>query len=118
MFRYFVFDIFIDLAMLMGSVVCIFGYYVVVLFINNMELEQYFKSVSEVIGECLWLLFFWEMYEEDLKLDVVDVCNFSGCLMVGVINVVKFLEFFMEEYFCWVYLDIVGVVFGDLEFIV
>lgn len=49
-----------------------------------------------------------------MKLDVVDIKNFSGCLVVGVIIVVKFFEFFINEYFFWVYFDIVGIVFGDI----
>lgn len=109
-------DVLINLATLTGSAVRTFGYHAAALFSNNDQTAAQMARIGERIGERVWRLPLWDIYEEDLKSDVADVRNFSGKPVAGAIGAAKFLEFFTHDHPNWTHLDIAGVAFGDSEF--
>ena len=106
----------IDLATLTGSAVGTFGYECAALFTNNDDLSKKLQQSGNEIGERLWQLPLWDVYNHDIESEIADVKNYSGKPVAGAISAAKFLEFFTDKHTSWAHLDIAGVAFGDDEF--
>ncbi|MBP7272229.1 MAG: leucyl aminopeptidase [Saprospiraceae bacterium] len=109
-------DTIIDLATLTGSCIQTLGYHAGGLFSNNETLAQALVQVGDNVGERLWRLPLWDVYNEDVKSEVADVKNYSGKPVAGAISAAKFLEIFVDKHEKWAHLDIAGVAFTASEF--
>lgn len=108
-------DFLIDMVILIGVVWVVFGLDFLFFFIDDDELVEDIVVMVEVVVDFLWCLFFWKFYMKYFDSKVVDInyINISGIGFVGLIIVVLFLLWFVENVISWVYFDIYGWNLGD-----
>ena len=111
-------DFTIDVATLTGSAVQTFGYEAAALFTHDDAEAEAFAKTGDAIGERVWRLPLWEVYDKHLRSDVADVKHFHGLPIAGAINAAKFLEYFAADRSRWMHLDIAPVAFAASEFTV
>ncbi|MDO9554694.1 M17 family metallopeptidase [Rhodonellum sp.] len=109
-------DSVIDLATLTGSTVGTFGYECAALFTNDIDLSQNLQKSGESIGERVWPLPLWDVYQPEIESEIADLKNYHGKPFAGAIVAAKFLEAFTENHGSWAHIDIAGTAFGDSEF--
>lgn len=100
-------DAVIDLATLTGACIVALGYSVAGLFSNNDALANKLFTAGERMGEKVWRLPLWDLYDEQIKSDVADVNN-TGGRGAGTITAAKFLEKFIDGHSQWAHIDIAG----------
>lgn len=103
--------IIIDVVMFIGVCVIVLGKYVIGLMSKYDDFVVELFVVGEIMFDCVWCLLLWDDYQIQFELGFVDVVNIGG-KSVGVIIVGCFLLCFIEGQ-CWVYLDIVGIVWDE-----
>lgn len=99
----------IDLATLTGACVVALGFSASGLFSNNDELIKKFKLSAESTSERVWELPLYDYFKEAMKSDVADIRNLStiaGGKYGGACTGAAFLQFFVDEKYPWVHLDI------------
>ncbi|WP_291788577.1 leucyl aminopeptidase family protein [Cecembia sp.] len=106
----------VDFATLTGSAVGTFGYECAALFSKNEVLIQKLMESGDAVGERLWPLPMWDIYQKEMDSEIADIKNFHGKPFAGAITAAKFLECFTGGHASWAHVDIAGTAFGDSEF--
>lgn len=109
-------DTVIDFATLTGSTVGTFGYECAALFSKNEALLRQIQESGAKVGEMVWPLPMWDVYQSEMDSEIADIKNYHGKPYAGAITAAKFLEFFTENHPSWAHIDIAGTAFGDSEF--
>ncbi|PSL01489.1 leucyl aminopeptidase family protein [Cecembia rubra] len=109
-------DTIIDFATLTGSAVGTFGYECAALFSKDDNLLKVLQECGEKVGERVWPLPMWDVYQSEMESEIADIKNYHGKPYAGAITAAKFLEFFTENHPSWAHIDIAGTAFGDSEF--
>jgi leucyl aminopeptidase len=101
----------VDLATLTGACVVALGEDVAGAMSNHQPLCDRVLEASRAVGEDLWQLPMFDLYDDLIKGDVGDIKN-SGGRWGGAISAAKFLERFVAGK-PWVHLDIAGPAFAS-----
>lgn len=104
-------DRLIDLATLTGACVVALGEDVAGAMTNDQALCEQVLAAARAVGEDVWPLPMFELYDELIKGDVADIKN-TGGRWGGAITAAKFLERFVGGK-PWVHLDIAGPAFAS-----
>ncbi|ADG69698.1 Leucyl aminopeptidase [Planctopirus limnophila DSM 3776] len=99
----------VDLATLTGACVVALGEEVAGVFSNHDEWSGQVISAAKTVGEDMWPLPTWDLYDDLIKGDVGDIKN-TGGRWGGAITAAKFLQRFVGGK-PWVHLDIAGPAF-------
>jgi leucyl aminopeptidase len=97
----------IDIATLTGAVIVALGYVSSGLMGNNAALIDGFKKASAKAGEKVWELPLYTEYSDDMKSKVADYRN-SGERSAGSQKGGAFLNFFVQDSYPWIHLDVAG----------
>jgi leucyl aminopeptidase len=100
-------DAVIDMATLTGAVVVALGAVSTGMMGNNASLLEGFKKASSITGEKVWELPLYDEYKEDMRSKVADYRN-SGNREGGSQKGGTFLNFFVQDAYPWIHLDIAG----------
>jgi leucyl aminopeptidase len=104
-------DRIVDLATLTGACVVALGEDVAGAMTNDQALCDQVLGASRAVGEDLWQLPMFDLYDELIKGDVGDIKN-TGGRWGGAISAAKFLQRFVGGK-PWVHLDIAGPAFAS-----
>ena len=104
-------DKIIDLATLTGACVVALGEDVAGAFSNDQSWCDSVMAAASTVGEDLWQLPMWDMFDELIKGDVADIKN-TGGRWGGAITAARFLKRFVADT-PWVHLDIAGPAFAS-----
>ncbi|MEM1070645.1 MAG: leucyl aminopeptidase [Planctomycetota bacterium] len=102
----------VDLATLTGACLVALGTDVVGIMTNDQPLCDSVKTSADQVGEPIWQLPMFELYDEKIKSKVADIKNVGEGRWGGAITAGKFLEAFVADV-PWVHLDIAGPAFAD-----
>src|SRR5262245_54153261 len=83
------------------------------MFGTDTKLKDAVRKAGLRAGERVWEMPLWDEYFEQLKSDVVDMCNIGGC-GGGMITVALFLSKFVGDCF-WIHLDIASTDWSERE---
>lgn len=97
----------IDVATLTGAVIVALGNAASGVMGNNAALLDGFRKASEKIGEKVWELPLYEEYKDDMRSKCADYRN-SGERTAGSQKGGTFLNFFVQDAYPWIHLDIAG----------
>lgn len=100
-------DCVIDIATLTGAVIVALGNTASGVMGNDGALLDGFRRASEKIGEKVWELPLYEEYKEDMRSKCADYRN-SGERTAGSQKGGTFLNFFVQDAYPWIHLDIAG----------
>lgn len=96
----------IDVATLTGAVTIALGAQATGIMGNNHKLIHGFQRASDKAGERTWELPLFEEYAEGLKSGIADIKNVSSAREAGSSIGGMFLNFFVENAYPWIHLDI------------
>ena len=96
----------VDLATLTGACVVALGEDIAGVMANDDELQGELVAAGEAVGERVWPLPMFDIYDRLIKSKVGDIKN-TGGRWGGAITAAKFLENFVDET-PWAHLDIAG----------
>ena len=102
----------VDLATLTGACMVALGTEVAGLMTNDQPLCDQLRIAAEQIGEPVWQLPMFELYDEKVKSCVADIKNVGEGRWGGAITAAKFLQHFVGDV-PWVHIDIAGPAFAD-----
>ncbi len=102
----------IDFATLTGACVVALGNDVGGLMTNNEALATSIKQSAEAVGEYVWQLPMFSLFDEQIQGKVADIKNVGDGRWGGAITAAKFLEQFVGDT-PWAHLDIAGPAFAD-----
>ena len=103
----------IDLATLTGAVLVTFGHYVAGAMTNDASLLSKVETAARQTHERISELPLLDDYDEDVKSKIGDIKNLGDSRNAGTIAAAKFLEFFVNNNYPWVHLDIAGTAWGS-----
>lgn len=98
----------IDLATLTGAVIVALGNQVSGLMGNNKDLTDLVLDSSREVGEPMWELPLFDLYNDLLKSGIADYSNVPSSRQAGAIAGGMFLKEFVNKDIPWVHLDIAG----------
>ncbi len=101
----------VDLATLTGACVVALGEDVAGLMANNDPWCEQVRTAAQAVGEDVWQLPMFDLYDELIKGDVGDIKN-TGGRWGGAISAAKFLQRFVGQT-PWVHMDIAGPAFAS-----
>jgi len=101
-------DVIIDFATLTGSVIVALGMSVAAILGNDEPLVESIIARGNTVGERLWPLPLFSLYDEDIKSKTADIKNLGYKREAGTITAASFLQKFVGEH-KWAHLDIAGV---------
>ena len=104
-------DRIVDLATLTGACVVALGEDVSGAFSNDQPWCDSVLAAAKAVGEDVWQLPMWDLYEDLIKGDVGDIKN-TGGRWGGAISAARFLQHFVSDR-PWVHLDIAGPAFAS-----
>ncbi|MCG8651408.1 MAG: peptidase M17, partial [Pirellulales bacterium] len=102
----------VDLATLTGACMVALGNEVAGLMTNHQSLCDQLEAAANEVGEPVWQLPMFDLYNEKIKSRVADIKNIGEGRWGGAITAAKFLENFVGEV-PWVHIDIAGPAFAD-----
>ena len=102
----------VDLATLTGACLVALGNEVAGLMTNDQELCDAIEASAQDVGEPVWQLPMFDLYDEKVKSKVADIKNIGEGRWGGAITAAKFLENFVADV-PWVHIDIAGPAFAD-----
>lgn len=102
----------VDLATLTGACMVALGREVAGLMTNDQALCDQLIAAAGDVGEPVWQLPMFELYDEKVKSLVADIKNIGEGRWGGAITAAKFLENFVGDA-PWVHIDIAGPAFAD-----
>lgn len=102
----------VDLATLTGACMVALGTEVAGLMTNDQSLCDQLRTAAEHVGEPVWQLPMFDLYDEKVKSNVADIKNIGEGRWGGAITAAKFLENFVADT-PWVHIDIAGPAFVD-----
>ena len=102
----------IDLATLTGAVLVTFGHYVAGAMTNNPSLLSKVETAALQTHERISELPLLDDYDEDVSSKIADIKNLGEARNAGTIAAAKFLQFFVDDNYPWVHLDIAGTAWG------
>ncbi len=102
----------IDLATLTGSCVVALGLEVAGLMTNDQAWCDRVAEAAGAVGELVWQLPMFELFDEQIQSDVADIKNIGEGRWGGAITAAKFLEQFVGEV-PWTHIDIAGPAFRE-----
>lgn len=104
----------LDIATLTGACIVALGKHVAGVMGNRDTLVRYIEKIGMEVGEKVWPLPLWDLYNEYIKSDVADFKNVgeraAGSIVGGV-----FLKQFVPQHIPWVHLDIAGTAWADKD---
>ncbi len=102
----------VDLATLTGACLVALGNEVAGLMTNDQPLCNAIEESAKDVGEPVWQLPMFDLYDEKIKSKVADIKNIGEGRWGGAITAAKFLENFVGDV-PWVHIDIAGPAFAD-----
>jgi leucyl aminopeptidase len=102
----------VDLATLTGACLVALGNEVAGLMTNDQPLCDAIQKSAQEVGEPVWQLPMFDLYDEKVKSKVADIKNIGEGRWGGAITAAKFLEHFVDDV-PWVHIDIAGPAFAD-----
>jgi len=102
----------VDLATLTGACLVALGNEVAGLMTNDQALCDAIRESAQDVGEPVWQLPMFDLYDEKVKSKVADIKNTGEGRWGGAITAAKFLEHFVGDV-PWVHIDIAGPAFAD-----
>jgi leucyl aminopeptidase len=102
----------VDLATLTGACMVALGNEVAGLMTNDQPLCDQLRSAADQVGEPVWQLPMFELYDEKVKSCIADIKNVGEGRWGGAITAAKFLQNFVREV-PWVHIDIAGPAFAE-----
>lgn len=102
----------VDLATLTGACLVALGTEVAGLMTNDQALCDAIEKSALDVGEPVWQLPMFDLYDEKVKSKVADIKNIGEGRWGGAITAAKFLEHFVADV-PWVHIDIAGPAFAD-----
>ncbi len=102
----------VDLATLTGACLVALGMEVAGLMTNDQALCDEVEAAANQVGEPVWQLPMFKLYDEKIKSSIADIKNIGEGRWGGAITAAKFLENFVGET-PWVHIDIAGPAFAD-----
>ncbi len=102
----------IDLATLTGACMVALGNEVAGLMTNNQSVCDSVQTAARHVGEPVWQLPMFDLYDEKVKSNVADIKNVGEGRWGGAITAAKFLQNFVGDT-PWVHIDIAGPAFAE-----
>jgi leucyl aminopeptidase len=102
----------VDLATLTGACMVALGNEVAGFMTNDQSLCDQVQSAAAEVGEPVWQLPMFGLYDEKIKSQVADIKNVGEGRWGGAITAAKFLENFVGDV-PWLHIDIAGPAFAD-----
>lgn len=102
----------VDFATLTGACVVALGTDVGGLMVNNDELADEIEESAKQVGEYIWQLPMFPLFDEQIQGKVADLKNVGDGRWGGAITAAKFLEQFVGET-PWAHIDLAGPAFAD-----
>ncbi len=102
----------VDFATLTGACVVALGTDVGGLMSNNEEISKSIESAAKAVGEYVWPLPMFSLFDEQIQGKVADLKNVGDGRWGGAITAAKFLEQFVGDT-PWAHIDIAGPAFAD-----
>jgi leucyl aminopeptidase len=101
-------DCVVDVATLTGAVTIALGGAATGLMTNHFGALEAVKKASALAGERVWELPLYDVYAQDLKSNIADIKNVGASRHAGSQKGGAFLNFFIEDAYPWVHMDIAG----------
>lgn len=101
-------DAVVDVATLTGAVIIALGGVASAVMGNDGNLIKGFSDASNGIGERVWELPLYPEYGEDMKSKIADIKNIGGRRDAGSQKGGAFLNYFVEDAYPWIHVDIAG----------
>ncbi len=101
-------DAVVDVATLTGAVIIALGGVASAVMGNDGNLIDAFKTASAQVGERAWELPLYGEYGEDMKSKIADIKNIGGRRDGGSQKGGAFLNYFVEDAYPWIHVDIAG----------
>jgi len=108
-------DAVVDAATLTGAVVIALGGACVGIMGNNAKLIEGFQTAGAKEGERAWELPLYKEYGDDLKSKVADIANIAGSRGAGSSKAGAFLNYFVDNAYPYLHVDIAGVMDSTKE---
>ncbi len=102
----------IDFATLTGACVVALGNDVGGLMGNSEPLQQLIRQAADQVGEYIWPLPMYSIFDEQVQSKVADLKNVGDGRWGGAITAAKFLEQFVGDT-PWAHIDLAGPAFAD-----
>ncbi len=101
-------DCVVDVATLTGAVTIALGGAATGLMTNNATALEAVKKASAKAGERVWELPLYDIYAHDMKSTIADIKNIGASRHAGAQKGGAFLNFFVDDAYPWVHMDIAG----------